>query len=470
MALAAATPPPPAPGNAPPADPPPSGGPDFLASLRGVNSLSGLLKGSSLAEKMVLAWLREKDSAAPALPTISALNAATNAIHRLTSIRKTMLQVAASPKKFTPPEPGKVDKVDLKAYTQKVFAFFRDEQADTPQDNPTQPATPGAPNEPAPAPSADQPGFMAVMQDGLATLHGLLEGTELAEKMTLAWLEEKDAAPTLPPIGELCTASHTIARLGSIRKTMLQIAANPDKYTPPKSEAEKAREDSEYSQWVLTALREFRAKETAKATAPGSTPQPGAPAQPSPSWTDVVDAMVHADDEEFEENMEMEDPGPEPENFTDRQTRWSLPPKATFSPFSPGAPARPKGPRHPFAHVLPPASSASASELDSFSALRAPRSDLDIPSVPTIQAIPVCPTLWSTARELMAAQTPTTANPCTPAPEKPSSPTDTAPSTPDLTDPSNPTDPPYPPDPSDPSSPIGPSSPVLCPSSLPPPP
>ena len=352
----------------------------------------------------------------------------------------------------------------------------------------------------AEAPKAGPPDFLASLR-GVNSLSDLLHSANRTEKMVQAWLDEQEAAPTRPPIRDIHTAAQTIRHLTSIKKTMLQVAAHPEKFSPPKAPPEQQAKDEEHRQRILAALREYRAEHNiSKAIDRAAATLK--PSGPTPSWDDVIQAMVaHANDQAFEDVREM------------AAQSGSLRPEATCSSSVPSAPAlsqgddgdededdselyawpidsiladpddpdededdpeeddlpqwRPSVFKDPKPTPAPPTTSALASALcgtgilpvipsvaptptserGSLSALRTPHSELDIPSIPAIHAVPVCPTLYSVARdviarELLAAQTHTTTQQSTPAPAPsptsiPSSPS--SPSTPSI--PSTPTDP-----------------------------
>ena len=331
-------------------------------------------------------------------------------------------------------------------------------------------ASPKAPQETGPPPSGG-PDFLASLR-GVNSLSGLLHSANRTEKMVQAWLDEQEATPTPPPIRDIHTVSQTIRHLTSIKKTMLMVAAAPEKFAPPKSEAEKAAEDSEYSQRIRAALREYRAENNISKAIDRAAASLK-PSGPTPSWDDVIQAMVaRADDEALE--FARERAAAEPTDCTPPSSSLpgrSLRPEATCSSSVPSAPALSQVDEdddyeeNPEIHAWPidsiladpdeedpdeddeddmpqwrpsvfksaptpnpeqPASCGTAAPgCDSpcgtgilpvipSPAPRAPRSELDIPHIPAINAVPVCPTLWGTARELIATQTQTAAHPTTP--------------------------------------------------------
>ena len=331
------------------------------------------------------------------------------------------------------------------------------------------------------APPSGVPDFLASLR-GVNSLSGLLEAANGAEEMVLDWVREHRAAPTPPPIRDVLAVSQTIRHLTSIKKTMLQVAAHPELFTPPKTPGGKSNLDEATRQRILAAIREVRGQNLAKALAKAiPTPPPDAPA---PTWPEILRVINQAqstdfgaddeqapaqssrslrpeatcssslpsapalsrvdEDDDEEENPELyawpidsiladpddpdEDEDPEEDDLPQWRPSVFKDPKPTPAPSTLCGTAAPGCDSLGVMNILPVIPSVAptpTSERGSLSALRTPHSELDIPAIPAINAVPVCPTLWKTARELMAAQTQSSATPFTPesAPSPTSTPT-----------------------------------------------
>ena len=148
---------------------------------------------------------------------------------------------------------------------------------------------------PTASPKASQetgpPDFLASLR-GVNSLEGLLEAANGAEAMVLDWVREHRAASTRPPMRDVLAVSQTIRHLTSIKKTMLQVAAHPELFTPPKTPGEKSNLDEATRQRILAAIREVRGQNLAKALAKAfPTPPPDAPA---PTWPEILRVMNEA--------------------------------------------------------------------------------------------------------------------------------------------------------------------------------
>ena len=141
------------------------------------------------------------------------------------------------------------------------------------------------------APQAGPPDFLASLR-GVNSLSGLLHSANRTEKMVQAWLDEQEAAPSLPPIRDINVVAQTIRHLTSIKKTMLMVAAHPEKFTPPATPGEQKIQDSEHRQRILAAIREVHAKNVNNAIDRAAAIFN--PSGPTPSWTEVLNAMARA--------------------------------------------------------------------------------------------------------------------------------------------------------------------------------